>query len=352
MFNTKELFVFFRDKLHLDLQGVRCFKRCLMKTIIVLFFYLYSLSGIALAAQVGSSSNKYGYVSGSGSAEYFIVPQGQGVINIFRNSAGKTDKSFWGKGFTLTGGLFLPDQFNFLGKNSRFEIAGNFSEADSHTSKISNTNIGFVPIDRSAGAFGTVSGPGVLKQAEFDTSIRRYGIDALFVTDAEIDILKSLSFFSGFTYSRTNFENEYGISEGGVKRFDLFLHDIVETDFYGFVIGTNGSVNLFENLDLNFGGRVEALYADSEMRARQQIAGPSYSRKDSDDELAGRFELNLGLAYQLKFVTIAVGGKASYLTYQPYAKHPLNDFSTDSPSYIDDDELWVISVGGSVTVPF
>lgn len=308
--------------------------------------------GGAFPLEASAEDDTSGFLKIKASGEYVDLPVERAIITPSRIPFGETDGKFWGVNIEVTGAFALP-AYSAEGRNTRLEITGKYADADTDVSTNTLDELGFVPMDLSASAFGTVSGPGIVKTAVFDTSLKRFGVDVIVVAEREGATVKSSAIFAGLTYFKSELENEFSVLEGGVKRLDLFLRDDIETDYAGVLVGANAAVPLGSRVDFTFGGRAELLYAEADLEASQSVVGLPVFVTDSDDDFAGRLQGEIGLAYNADSMVLAVVAEGTYLSYQPYGYYPTDDApGADVPAQIADDELWTYAVGASVKYLF
>jgi hypothetical protein len=101
-------------------------------------------------------------------------------------------------------------------------------------------------------------------------------------------------------------------------------------------------------LEIRLGVRGDLMGADADFDV-EQVDGVAV-RYESDDEaeFAARATTSLGITLRLRRLELGVEGYARYLSYLPVAEHPVS--SSDSPSRIDDEELW--GVGWKARIGF
>jgi len=284
------------------------------------------------------------------SKAYVDLPSEKAVITWFLEPYGKTENRLWGESVEVAGGIRLPGLDTTPADNTRCEVALNYLTADAKKRVSSSIPLGFFAIDGFGDANGTL---GTMNTAVLDTSYKTWGIDLKVAKDVKALGLESLNLNMGLTYSNTVFSNDFNLIEDGIPS-PIYLKDEIDTDYYGLFVGIDAAYPLNQQLFFDFGGRLELLYADAQMWARQDFIPPFIllNVNDSDDKIAGRVAAHLGLSYDLNPVVFGIGASASYLSYQPYAEHPATIADSHTPSHIEDDHMFGYTFNISMNVAF
>jgi hypothetical protein len=282
------------------------------------------------------------------SKTYVDLPSEKAVITILRQPYGKTENRFWGESVEVAGGIRLPGLDTTPADNTRCEVALNYLAADAKNSETSSLPLGFYAIDGFGDANGTL---GVTNAAVLDTSYKTWGIDLKVAKDMKASGIEFLTLSAGLTYSNTVLTNDFNLIEDGIP-IPVYLKDDIDTDYYGIMVGADVAIPLSQQLFLDFGGRLELLYADAQMTAQQDLDYVFLDVDDSEDKIAGRVGAHLGLSYDLNPVVFGVGASANYLSYQPYAEHPTTVADSLTPSHIEDDHMFSYTFNISMNVAF
>jgi hypothetical protein len=281
---------------------------------------------------------------------YVDLPSEKAVITILEQPYGESAHRFWGDTVEAAGGFWLPGPDGTREDGLRIAAAFNYLAVDGSTSFSSSLPLGFFAIDGYGDANGTL---GLVNTAVIDTRYKQWGIDLTLGKKMAISEAASLSVYTGLTYFNTDLSNDFNLLEDG-SPFPVYLKDNIETDYYGVLIGADAFVPLTSKLRLDFGGRLDLLYADAAMTAYQDLYPPVLSLQvdDSEDQIAGRIKAHLGLSYDLTPVVLGVGASAGYLSYQPYAEHATTPAEAYSPSSIEDGSMLCYKFGISMRICF
>jgi hypothetical protein len=320
--------------------------RACKRTLLLICILVSMIVHTANAEDMALGEN--GYLRLDVGKTYVNLPSEKAVITILRQPYGKTENRFWGESVEVVGGIRLPGLDTTSADNTRCEVALNYLAADAKNSVTSSLPLGFYAIDGFGDANGTL---GVTNTAVLDTSYKTWGIDLKVAKDMKASGIEFLTLSAGLTYSNTELTNDFNLIEDG-SPIPVYLKDEIDTDYYGIMIGADVAIPLNQQLFLDFGGRLELLYADARMTAQQDLAPPALEVDDSEDKIAGRVGANLGLSYDLNPVVLGVGASASYLSYQPYAEHPTSIANALSPSHLEDDHMFGYTLNISMRVAF
>lgn len=289
---------------------------------------------------------------------YVSLPSEGAVITILREPYGKTEEHLWGERIEVAGGLRLRGIDTTPKDNTRVEAAVNYLSADAQNRETYSllpgltVPLGFMAIDGSVRANGTV---GIINTAVFETQYKQWGVDLKLARDMDVAGAKSLTLYTGLTYFNTDLSNDFDLIEDGVT-IPIYLEDEIDTDYYGCMVGVDAAFPLADRLIFDIGGRLDLLYADANMTARQNLNSfPPFNVlevDDSEDKLAGRVQAHMGLRYDLHPAVFGIGASASYLSYQPYAEHPNSIATAMIPSHIEDDNMLSFAFNISVNVVF
>jgi|GEM_PF-2933100 len=290
---------------------------------------------------------------------YVNLPSEGAVITWFLEPYGETENRLWGENIEVAGGVRLRGLDTAPEDNTRFEVACSYLSADATNRETGylllpglTIPLGFFAIDGSGGANGTL---GIINTAVFETDYSQWGVDLKLARDMGVAGAKSLTFYTGLTYFNTELSNDFDLIEDGVT-IPIYLEDEIDTDYYGFMLGIDAAFPLADGLVFDIGGRLDVLYADARMTARQNLnffPPVNVIRVgDSEDKLAGRVQAHMGLHYDLNPIVLGIGASANYLSYQPYAEHPNSVDTALTPSHIEDDDMLSFAFNISMCVAF
>jgi hypothetical protein len=324
----------------------------------LLLTILFVLAATFAARADDMASGPYGSIRLDVGKTYVNLPAEGAVITWFAEPYGKTENRFWGENIEVVGALRLPGLDTTPRDNTRFEAAVNYLTADATTRETGypflggTVPLGFLAINGSGVANGTL---GLMNTAVFATDYKQWGFDLKLIRDQAVDGMASLSLYAGLTYFNTDLSNDFDLVEDGVT-IPIYLEDETTTDYDGIRAGGDAAFPLGSDWVLDMGGRLELLYADASMSARQNLNFfPPFNTigvDDSDDKLAGRVQARMGLRYDLHPAVFGIGASASYLSYQPYAKHPDSNATALVASHIEDDDMFSFALNMSVSVVF
>ncbi len=290
---------------------------------------------------------------------YVNLPSEGAVITWFLEPYGETENRLWGENIEVAGGVRLRGLDTTPEDNTRFEAEFNYLAADATNRETGylvlpglTIPLGFFAIDGSGGANGTL---GIINTAVFETDYSQWGVDLKLARDMDVAGAKSLTFYTGLTYFNTELSNDFDLIEDGVT-IPVYLEDEIDTDYYGCMVGIDAAFPLADGLVFDIGGRLDLLYADAQMTARQNLnffPPVNVIRvDDSEDKLAGRVQAHMGFRYDWHPAVFGIGASASYLSYQPYAEHPNSVNTALTPSHIEDDDMLSFAFNISMCVTF
>jgi hypothetical protein len=275
------------------------------------------------------------YLRAGVNAEYVNLPEVEAFIDGGLETVGQTDDTFWAEGlhavlgFVDGSGMNLPDP---IGQNARIEARVTYLHGDGDATETDLASAGFFVVDDPGLAVLAI----VPVDALYESDLESWEADLLYQTDVPLCDRVVFSPLVGFTYTRLDLDNEFKTAAGGLL-LPLSVKDDLTTDYYGLALGGDLVARPVDFLEIRLGVRGD-LMGDADFRVDQQLGFATIDESDDDVDFAARATTSLGVTLRIRRLELGVEGYARYLSYLPVAEHPVS--SSDSPSRIDDEDLW------------
>jgi hypothetical protein len=294
------------------------------------------------------------YLRAGVNAEQVNLPEVKAPIDNLTESIGHTDDTFWMEGlhavvgFLDGSGMTLPDP---IGQNARIEARLTYLRGDSESSArpAPGLGVGFVPADvPTDGRDGSL----LADLALFKTDLETWQADLLYQTDVPLASRLVFSPLAGLTYTHLDLDDRFDAEAAGAPT-GFSMRDEVSANYYGLALGAELVARPWDCLELRLGVRGDLMGADADLDVDQRFGALERDESDGDADFAGRGTASLGITLRIRRVELGVEGYGRYLSYMPTPEHPLSDGafrSADSPSRIDDQDVW--GVGWKARVGF
>ncbi|MBW2446600.1 MAG: hypothetical protein JRG83_11800 [Deltaproteobacteria bacterium] len=294
-------------------------------------------------------------------AEYVDLAGIQGTVAGpfgLLDELGETDETFWTEsigavlGFADGAGLSLPDP---IGENARIELRGRYTRGDSDSSAdILGSLAGqFSPADPTVVA--SIACLCIFQaRASQETDLRTWNLDLLYRTDVELVDGVVVTPLVGVTYTNFRLQNEFTLLATDLVAPEFVvskLRDDTTGHYGGLALGADLRARPMGFLEFSLGLRTDLMGVRSTMQSELDEMGIELgSESDGETDFAARVTTSLGVTLTAGPVELGLEGYANWLSYTPYARHPLS--GTDDVSHIDEGDMWGAGWRASLTLYF